>query len=596
MPANSTRSRHPPTVRALLGAALAWLAPGLLFAQSSSCPWPGLTGSFVQPALADSWTGTQWDQEYTYMGDACLDQLVLQWTADSKAHTAVYPTSLTVAGYTYTQNTVHDVVGKALTHADENGVQVFIGLQTNSDWFVNYANNTTWLNNEATIAEALANDLWTKYGSHTSFAGWYLGFELDNLNEPTQTQWNAIASFYTAVGNYLHTLAPGKPVIIAPFFNTAVGMSASGYQTMFQSILSQSPVDIVALQDGIGAGHATVSDLPVWYQAMQNAVQQAGHRVRFWSDAETYVINSGFHPGSIGQLVADMTAEDPYVSNFLSFSYNHYMSPQQVLPAYNATYLNYLATQTVETTPPTAPTSLTATPASSISINLSWVASTDNFGVVGYQLYRNSSLVATLYGTGTTFSDSQLNSGTTYTYALTAFDAAGNFSPQSAAAMATTPTGTVYPTDLALNKPYTASIPADPAYPDINGTKLTDGVYAASPPLLSDTAWQGRNTGSQYTFTIDLGAIQTIHEVNTDWMQYVAGTVLLPQTVTYLVSTDNVNWTPVGQVDQPAVGNGTLAQKYRVTGLSAVSGRYVQIQVQPASASWTLIDEAQVLQ
>jgi hypothetical protein len=39
-----------------------------------------------------------------------------------------------------------------------------------------------------------------------------------------------------------------------------------------------------------------------------------------------------------------------------------------------------------------------------------------------------------------------------------------------------------------------------------------------------------------------------------------------------------------------------LAQKYRVTGLSAVSGRYVQIQVQPASASWTLIDEAQVLQ
>jgi len=39
-----------------------------------------------------------------------------------------------------------------------------------------------------------------------------------------------------------------------------------------------------------------------------------------------------------------------------------------------------------------------------------------------------------------------------------------------------------------------------------------------------------------------------------------------------------------------------LAQKYRVTDLSGVSGRYVQIQVQPPSAAWTFIDEAQVLQ
>src|SRR2546428_10842494 len=121
------------------------------------------------------------------MSNACLDQLVLQWTADSKAHTVIYPTTLTVAGYTYTQNTVHDVVSRALSHADANGVQVYVGLQTNSDWFVNYANNTSWLNNEATIAEALANDLWSKYGSHASFAGWYLSFEMDNFNEPTQT-------------------------------------------------------------------------------------------------------------------------------------------------------------------------------------------------------------------------------------------------------------------------------------------------------------------------------------------------------------------------------------------------------------------------
>src|SRR6267143_6452822 len=87
----------------LLIFSLLLLSPSLSFAQPP-CPWPGLTGSFLQPALGDQWSATQWDQEYTYMGNACLSQLVLQWSADSKAHTTVYPTNLTAAGYTYSQN------------------------------------------------------------------------------------------------------------------------------------------------------------------------------------------------------------------------------------------------------------------------------------------------------------------------------------------------------------------------------------------------------------------------------------------------------------------------------------------------------------
>ncbi len=570
------------------------LSPSLSFAQQP-CPWPGLTGSFLQPALGDTWSGTQWDQEYAYMGNACLDQLVLQWSADSKAHTTVYPTNLTVAGYTYTQNTTNDVVGRALTHADANGAHVYIGLQTNSDWFTNYANSSTWLNNEGTIAKALANDLWSKYGSHSSFAGWYLGFEVDNLNEQQQYQWDNLVSFYTTVGNYLHTIAPGKPIIIAPFFNANLGSSAetpSQWTTMWEYVLSRSPVDILALQDGVGAGHATVSQLPTWYQATQTAITTSAPSMQFWSDAETYVLVSGFHPMYISTLVADMKAEDPYVSNFLSFSFNHYMSPQQVNPVFYNTYLGYLSTQTVETSPPTAPTSLTATAVNSLTVNLSWTASTDDVGIAGYQVYRNGVLVITLYETSTTYSDTQLDPSTNYTYQLAAFDGAGNLSAQSNSASVTTPAGNNYPTNLALGKLYSASTAAT-SYPDTNGTELTDGVYGTA--VYTDPAWQGRLTGALYTFTIDLGSSQTIHAINSDWLQYQSVSIYLPQTVTYLVSSDNVHWTSVGQVNTPAVGSGNLSKKYRVTDLS-VTGRYVQIQVQPPSAAWTFIDEAQVLQ
>ena len=42
-----------------------------------------------------------------------------------------------------------------------------------------------------------------------------------------------------------------------------------------------------------------------------------------------------------------------------------------------------------DTTSPSIPTSISATPASSSQINLSWNVSTDNVGVAGYKIYRN---------------------------------------------------------------------------------------------------------------------------------------------------------------------------------------------------------------
>ena len=84
---------------------------------------------------------------------------------------------------------------------------------------------------------------------------------------------------------------------------------------------------------------------------------------------------------------------------------------------------------TVDSTPPTAPVSLTARAASSSRVNLSWQASTDNVGVAGYKVYRNSALIATVATTG--YSDAGLLPLTTYTYSVAAYDAAGNSSAKS---------------------------------------------------------------------------------------------------------------------------------------------------------------------
>jgi chitodextrinase len=89
-----------------------------------------------------------------------------------------------------------------------------------------------------------------------------------------------------------------------------------------------------------------------------------------------------------------------------------------------------------DTQPPTGPASLSATPASSSSVQLSWPAATDNVGVAGYRVYRDG---AQITQTGSlSYLDTGLAPQTTYAYQVRAYDAAGNVGPP-ASASATTP-------------------------------------------------------------------------------------------------------------------------------------------------------------
>lgn len=89
-----------------------------------------------------------------------------------------------------------------------------------------------------------------------------------------------------------------------------------------------------------------------------------------------------------------------------------------------------------DTQAPSVPTGLTAVAQSTSQINLSWTASTDNIGVTGYKIYRNGAYLTSV--TGTTYSNTGLAMGNTYSYTVSAYDAAGNNSAQSAAKDETT--------------------------------------------------------------------------------------------------------------------------------------------------------------
>ena len=83
-----------------------------------------------------------------------------------------------------------------------------------------------------------------------------------------------------------------------------------------------------------------------------------------------------------------------------------------------------------DTTPPASPTGLTSPTQTSSTINLTWTASTDNVGVVGYDIYKNSVFEGS--SSGTAYTVSSLTPNTSYALSVKARDAAGNLSNASA--------------------------------------------------------------------------------------------------------------------------------------------------------------------
>ncbi len=149
------------------------------------------------------------------------------------------------------------------------------------------------------------------------------------------------------------------------------------------------------------------------------------------------------------------------------------------------------------TTPPSVPTNLTATAVTSSSVSLAWTASTDSAGVAGYNVFRNGAQVGTT--SGVSYKDTGLAASTSYTYAVDAFDAAGDFSALSSSINVTTgaasPVQPVYPLQISSNGRYLVDQNNHPIY--ITGEQawslITELSNSDVNVYLSDRASRGYN-------------------------------------------------------------------------------------------------------
>ena len=268
---------------------------------------------------------------------------------------------------------------------------------------------------------------------------------------------------------------------------------------------------------------------------------------------------------------------------------------------------------------PSTPTGLSASAASPSQINLSWTASTDNVAVTGYRVYRNGVLLVTL-GNSTAYQNTGLSASTTYSYTVQAFDAAGNASAQSTAAISTTPAA---PDTVAPSTP-TGLVATAVSASRINLTwsAATDNVAVTNYRVFRNgallvslgnvTAYQDSSliAGTTYTYTVralDAAGNISGHSAQASATTSPAADTTPPTTPTNVVANPvspsriDVSWSP--STDNDAVANyrvyrnGVLAATltsttYQNTGLSPATTYSYRVEAIDATGNVSALSAA----
>ena len=214
-----------------------------------------------------------------------------------------------------------------------------------------------------------------------------------------------------------------------------------------------------------------------------------------WTASTDDTAVTGYHVYRNGHVLASVTGATSYVDSAVvdGTAYTYSVSAYDAAGNESSPSAVSHAT-TPDTTAPTTPTSLSATVVGPNEIDLDWTASDDNVGVVGYDVYREHTLVATL-GRTTSYADTTVHDANSYTYTVDAFDAAGNTSA-TAAVDASTPDGT--PPSVPAGVQATA---AGATSVTVSWAAASDNVAVAGYTVYRDGLEVATLTGRSYTDT-----------------------------------------------------------------------------------------------
>lgn len=311
--------------------------------KNNGCKQPLLNGTFGQCWLTKNWNQERWDKEMKMLRDSGMHYFIFGnalETSDRGVIMAGYPAKhLPVSARS-------EAIERCLKAAQKYGIRVFVGMSNNARWF-KFDYSPEWLNAQMEDGNRAVSDIVALYGDKYPDAlyGWYWPWEVDNLNWQTPERKKMLVDALNVTFAHLDSVAPGKPLMLSPFANAAVGADAVAYGAFWTDVFKDAKFrigDIFAPQDGIGAGGLNLENLGTWMAEYRKAVNTSPG-IKLWANIELFQ-DDGAAP--LERVLRQMQIVDSYASNIISFAYTHHWSPLEGKTEANAQYRDYLSGRT----------------------------------------------------------------------------------------------------------------------------------------------------------------------------------------------------------------------------------------------------------
>lgn len=411
---------------------------------------PVFNGTFLQSEMSCKWDSERWAKEVAVMQQDGIEYLILQDIAnmDASGNWVCYYDSNVAA--LKNAKIPADVVKDALEACKDSDIKVFIGLSMYDNFWTTSTLSSEYSRVCAVAADMIA-DIYGKYKSAypDTLYGWYFTPEINNIVNCSVLFDRAIAGFNTVLDK-AHQTDASMPVLLSPFTSNYLSLGKINALTLWVKLFKQAHFndgDIVAPQDAVGAAWIDEEDLQTVWEMYSIAASYCKADIELWGNCENFDL--AIAPSALNGLLTRPTSENVesvtatldrftrqmdiasrYCDNIITFSYNHYFSPEYVKGFYMETYHDYINNGFVlENECPTAPESFTKTQSDSGTV-LTWEPSHDNFGIAYYRILKNGEFFTRveMYKLDCALSVIDESGKAKDVYTIVACDAAGNYS------------------------------------------------------------------------------------------------------------------------------------------------------------------------
>jgi hypothetical protein len=274
-----------------------FLLPALLAGR----PAGGLNSTFLQWwASHREWEESRWVELFGYLRRLRVDELVVQWTR-------------------YDDEDYRPLLERTLALAADGGMRVWVGLAQESTWWRDVGGGPAaaveTLRRVGRMCGELGRELEGLCRTQRSFRGWYLPFELEDVN------WTGEAA--PALVEELERLRGelGK-MAVSGFTNRVMG--PAGLAQWWKRV-ARAGLEQVFFQDGVGAGKMPLELWPAYLKALDQAL---GKKLRVVVELFEVVEGEGLRAAPMERIARQVEVGRRLSRGKLgSFSMVEYMTP-----------------------------------------------------------------------------------------------------------------------------------------------------------------------------------------------------------------------------------------------------------------------------